>query len=263
MKEIAKFLLRLLVIIVVMILVLVLGRNYILPPIISTGVRAATGLGVRIGSMDIGLVNTYVHINDLQLLNPPGFADPVMVAVPEIKADYVLREFLHNKVHLQSATFALQEVCIIKNADGTLNIEALRALRNKQHPPAEQPKERKPMALQIDELHVRIGKVTFKDYSGGGAPRVSEIPLNIDERFTNVTDPEALTLVLVAKIMTRAGLGGLLKLDVSGLAVTGLQELGGAAGAALQNVATNVTGQAGKILEDAAGTLKKALPFGR
>lgn len=263
MKKIAKFMLRVVVIILVVLLVLVLGRNYILPPVISTGVRAATGLGVRIGSMDIGLAKTYVHINDLELLNPPGFTDHVMVAVPEIKADYVLREIVHNKVHLQSAVFALQEVCIIRNTDGTLNIEALKALRDKQQPPAEPSKKRKRMALQIDDLHVRIGKVTFKDYSGGGAPRVTEMPLNIDERFTNVTDPEALTLVLVAKIMTRAGLGGLLKLDLGALAVTGLQELSGTAGGILQSVATNVTGQAGKVLEDAAGTLRKALPFSR
>lgn len=253
-----KLLKRLLAVIIMVVIAVILARNYIVPPIVSSGVKAATGLRVAIGSMDIGLLKTYLDVQRLQLMNPPGFADPVMVDIPHIKVDYDLPALLRNKLHLSSVTFAMQEVLIIKNADGSLNIDALKALQQKKQPPAEPQPESKKMELQIDELAIRIGTVTVKDYTGSGTPRVQQINLNLDERFTNVTDPDHLTMEIVLRVMTRAGLGGLLDLNLAGL-----QQAADAASSIVTGVATNIGGDAGKALQDAAEQLKKVLPFRR
>ncbi|MCX7847227.1 MAG: AsmA family protein [bacterium] len=263
MKAIKRFLVRVVVFIFVIAVVLVVARNHILPPVIAAGVKAATGLGVRIGSMDIGLGSTYVDIQQLRLLNPPGFVDPVMVEAPQIKVDYDLRALLRKKLHLHSVVFALEEVLIVRNADGRLNLEALKALRERGQPPAEPRREGKKMALEIDELTVRIGKITIKDYTGGGAPRVQEIVLNVDERFTDITDVNELTVALVMKIVTRAGVAGILNLDVRGLASLGLTEAAKAAGGLLGGAVTNVGKEPVEAVRDAADALKKVLPFRR
>jgi len=258
-----KILTRGLVVIAGVLVILVLARNLIVPPVIRSGVKAATGLNVVIGSMDIGLLKPYLDVQRLQLMNPTGFADPVMVDIPQIRVDYRLGALLRNKVHLPSVTFAMQDVLIVKNADGSLNIDALKALQDKNRPPSEPKPESKKMDLQIDELVIRLGTVTFKDYSGGGAPRVQQLSLNLDERFTNVTDPNQLTMAIVICIMTRAGIAGLLNLDVLSLPAAGLQQAADVAGGIVGGVATNFGGDAGKALQDAADQLKKVLPFGR
>jgi len=258
-----KILTRCIAVIVVVLLVLVLARNLIVPPIIRSGIRAATGLNVVIGSMDIGLFKTYLNVARVELLNPPQFEDRVMVNIPLIHVNYQLGALLRKKVHLRSVTFAMQDVLIVKNADGSFNIDALKALQDKQRPPAEPKPEMKKIDLQIDELAIRIGTVTFKDYSDGGAPRVQQISLNFDERFTHVTDPHQLTIEIIMRIMTRAGIVGLLNLGMLSLPAAGVQQAAEVARGVVSGVATNSGGDAGKALQDAADQLRKVLPFGR
>ncbi len=260
-----KLLVRLVVLLIVLVVILVLARNVIVPPIVSSGVKSSTGLRVDIGAMDIGLLKRYVDVQRLQLMNPPGFTDPVMVDIPQISVAYQLGPLLRNRLHLPSVTFAMQEVMIVKNADGALNIDALKALQGKRPPGSGQPprEDGTRMDLQIDELAIRVGKVVFKDYSGGGAPRVQEFSLNLDERFSNVTSPNDVTMALVMRILTRTGIAGLANIDLNALQGTAMQQAADIASEIVSGVATNLGGETGKALQDAADALKRSLPFGR
>ena len=43
-----------------------------------------TGLGLDIGSMDVGILRSAIGIKALRLRNPAGFSDRFMVELPEI-----------------------------------------------------------------------------------------------------------------------------------------------------------------------------------
>ncbi|MBU1932972.1 MAG: hypothetical protein KKC66_03620, partial [Candidatus Omnitrophica bacterium] len=55
----------------------------------------------------------------------------------------------------------------------------------------------------------KIGKVIYKDYSGGGNPIVSEYSVNIASNYKNVNNPEDLVRIIVAKALMNTALGRL------------------------------------------------------
>ncbi|MFH1790840.1 MAG: hypothetical protein ABH885_02515, partial [Candidatus Omnitrophota bacterium] len=54
----------------------------------------------------------------------------------------------------------------------------------------------------IDRLRLKIGKVSYKDYSARqGTPRVMEYNINLDEEYTNITNPYTLVSLIVVKAL--------------------------------------------------------------
>ena len=67
---------------------LFIGKNMIIKTSVTTGVKAMTGLKLNIRSMNVGIFKSLIGINELQLHNPQGFKDKLMVDLPEIYVDY-------------------------------------------------------------------------------------------------------------------------------------------------------------------------------
>ena len=68
-----KALFRIIVFLVMIIGILVVGRNVIAKYAVEKGVEAATGLPLKVKSLNIGLGTTSLGINDLNLYSPTGF----------------------------------------------------------------------------------------------------------------------------------------------------------------------------------------------
>jgi len=71
-------------IVLVIIIALFFGKNMIIKTSVTAGVKAMTGLKLNIRSMNIGVFKSLISINGLQLHNPQGFEDDVMIDLPEI-----------------------------------------------------------------------------------------------------------------------------------------------------------------------------------
>ena len=87
--------------------------------------------------------------------------------------------------------------------------------------PAKQPQ------IQIDELHVKVGRVIYKDYTQGSTPVVKEFSVNIDERLRNITSPQAVASAIVMRALAKTTVAQLAKIDVASLrsvAEQGIQE---------------------------------------
>jgi len=107
------------------------GKNLIIKTSVSAGVKAMTGLKLNIKSMNVGILNSLIGINGLQLFNPPGFVDELMVDLPEVYVDYDLGAFIKRKVHLEEVRLNLKEFSVIKNEKGELNLDSLRVVEEK------------------------------------------------------------------------------------------------------------------------------------
>lgn len=277
-------------IVVVMIVLIAVGKNFVAKAVVSGGVKAITGLDLNIRSMDVGLLKTAVGIRGLTLSNPSGFVDPVMVDVPEIYIDYDPAAFLRQQVHLEEVRLDLKEFVVVKNAQGEVNLDALRVVKESKGGAA--PQESRPAGkapqLQIDLLRLKVGKVVYKDYTRGSTPSIQEFPLNLDERYEHITNPQALAALIVSRALMNTTVARLTGLDLgaiqSQLGAQLQQAMSGAmsaakdlqAGAAQQLQATSLqaskaaTGLAGSAKTAAEGavkqtteTLKKVLPFGQ
>jgi len=111
-------------------------------------------------------------------------------------------------------------------------------------------------------LNLKIGKVIFKDYSNGIPPKVSEFNVNIDQRFENITDPQALAKLIIVKALMNTTIANLANFDLGSLkeGVTKTfgkaVEFGGELGGTAKSVVEGVVGET-------TDTFKKILPFER
>ena len=261
------------------------GKNMIIKTSVSARVSAMTGLKLSIGSMNVGVFKSLIGINELQLHNPSGFDDNIMMDLPEIYVDYNLGAFMGGKVHLEEVRLNLKEFLVVKNADGQLNLDSLRVVKETEGEEVEKDDEKKEKTkmpdLQIDLLDLKIGTVIYKDYSKGTPPKERVFNVNSDERYENITDPQSFVRLIILKALKNTTIASLTNFDLGKLqrGISGtvkktaemVQEAKGRAIEAGKDAAKGTVDKAAEAGKDAAkgtvdkaaDTIKKILPFGK
>ena len=204
---------KILVGIVVLIVLLFMGKNLIAQNAVQGAVHAVTGLPLRIGSLDLDLGRFSIKAQKVKLFNPSSFKDRVFVDMPELFVDVDRESLGSSKLHVEDLRLALRELVIVKNKKGQLNLDALKPKdsgKKKKEPAGKGPE------MQIDRLNLKIGKVTYKDYSAGREPSVQEFNLNLDENYQNVSSFQAIAPLVVSRALLNTTLGSLLDFDMSG-----------------------------------------------
>ena len=220
--------LRTLAVVVVTVLVgLAILKNGIAKFAVIHGVKAVAGLGVSIDSLDLGLLTTRVSVKGVKVLNPKGFDEPVMVLMPELYVDYDVGAFLKGKTHLEVVRLNLNELTVVKNAEGLVNIQSLKVVKEQQ--PSAQKPATKPSPLQIDLLELQIGRVVYKDYSKGAPPTVRAFNVNINERYEHVRSPQALGSMILVRALAKTTIAQTANLDLGGLRETATRGIQGLA----------------------------------
>lgn len=216
----------------IVLVALLLARNIIVKGIVESGVTVVTGMPLSIQKLDLGLSKTSVDIEELVIKNPAGFHDTVFVEIPKIFVAYNLPDILKGKLHLEDLTFDMKQFSVVRNEKGALNLDSLKALQRAQkssEPAAQEKGKGKTPPIQIDRFHLKVGKASFMNYSGG-QPSVQEFNVGLDEVYRDITDPNKLVALIVVKVMMRTPLAML-----SGFHVEGLQaSISGIAGSAAE-----------------------------
>jgi uncharacterized protein involved in outer membrane biogenesis len=242
------------------IVVLILGKNFFIKVAVETGTRAVTGLKLDIGSLKVGMFDTKIDIKDIKLYNPKGFKDPVMVHFPEIYVDYSVLPLLKGKVHVSEIRFHMKEFLVVKNENGEVNLDTLKAIAENKSSSEEKPKESKKKSkqpdIQIDKMNLKVEKVVLKDYTGKKSePDIKDFNINLDEEYLDIDNPNKLISIIVVKTLAKTSIAALVNIDLGGL-----QDLASGALGSTKNLATKALGKttdtAGKALGATADTLK-------
>lgn len=196
-----KKIVLLLCIVALIIGVLFLVKDRMVSGMLVSGVRKAAGLDLRIGTVDVGLLNTSLLVRDAQLLNPHGFPEPMMVRIPELYVDYDIRSLLTERVHLRELRIDLAEVTVITSGAGAVNIDDLRTPFSSQSPGSGSRTQDLPQIL-IDAADIQVGSVVFKDYTHS-PPRIETFEVNVDEEMRDVSDLNHLASAVVLKVLSR------------------------------------------------------------
>lgn len=204
--------------------VIILNRNILARFIIVKGIKKTCGLGVNIEKLNIGLPN--VSISGLKIYNPPGFKERLLADIPEVYMDFDLPAFFKNKVHLGKLKLEIKELAIILNEQGKLNVNSLALLVPK-------PGKGKPPEVKIDELAVKIGKVSYKGYFPVAGAKSKDFDPNIDETFHNVTNPSKVSAEILQRILSRIGIENFSNFEVTEAAKKTVEEAGKSAQEAL------------------------------
>jgi histone H3/H4 len=261
---------------------LFIGKNMIIKTSVTTGVKAMTGLKLSIRSMNVGVFKSLIGINGLQLHNPQGFEDELMIDFPEIYVDYNLGAFMKGKTHLEEVRLHLKEFIVVKNEAGELNLNSLKVVKaaedekggEEETKKGDGAKEKTKMPdIQIDLLALKIDRVIYKDYSKGGSPKVKEYNVNIDERYVDITDPQSLGRLIIVKALKNTTIARLANFDIGklqkGLAETvrktaakAMETQAKAVEAGHDLIEEKASETAKDAVEKASDAIKKFLPFG-
>ena len=179
--------------------------------------KKLTGLDLKIGSLNLGLMAGRLESHGIELKNPAGFADPVMVNMPTLLVDLEPASLFSGRVHLEEVQLDLRELLIVKNKDGKLNLDYLKPAGSEKASSEKPAKPAKAPQIHIDQLRLKIGKVIYKDYSKGGNPSVQEFSLNLDESYSNISNINALVPLIMSKVLYNTTLGKLVNFDMKGL----------------------------------------------
>lgn len=259
---------KVIAIVVVALFVVSVTKDLVIKVAIEKGVELVTGLKLSIGSLNVGVVKTAVRIKNLKVYNPPQFKDRVMVDMPEIYVDYDLPAIFGGKVHLEEMRLSLKEFIVVKNDKGELNLNSLKVSAAKKKgepaPTATKSGGGKLPDIQIDTLELKIGKAIYKDYTVAGGPAIKEYNVNIDERYTNITNPYAVVSIIVVKALSNTAIANLANFDVRALsssvsgALSSAQNMAGqAAGIAKQTLNTTAV-KAPEAMKNTSETVQKA-----
>jgi hypothetical protein len=246
--------------------VLSLSKDFFVKVGVEKGAKAVTGLSLKISRFNVGIIKTLVNINNLRLYNPAGFKDKIMLEMPEIYVDYNLGSIMKGKVHLEEMRIDLKEFYVVKNETGELNLDSLKAIKTQRAGKKSAAKEGgKGPEIQIDELELKIGKVIYKDYSRGSSPSVKEFNINIDERYKDIDDPNALVSLIVVKALMNTTIASLTNFDLGGLkgtlsdTLSSAQKVVGETAVKAQKAIEDTTEKTRVMAEEASRDAQKAL----
>ncbi|MDD4956864.1 MAG: hypothetical protein PHH49_02550 [Candidatus Omnitrophica bacterium] len=263
--------------ILAVVMVFAIAKDVLVKVAVERGVELVTGLRLRVDSFRVGILNTKVDIDGLRLFNPKGFADKVMLDMPDIYVDYDLPAITKGTIHLYDMRIYLKEFTVVKNEKGELNLDSLKVVQQKGGAREPAGAKGKLPAMQIDSLHLKIGRVLYKDYSGGGKPKVQEFPLNLDEKYSNINDPNKLVSLIVVKAIMNTTIARLTNFDIGPLkgiisdTLATAQKLTGQTVAVATETLSKTTEQAQGMVKGATGTITETtkeltnvikLPFG-
>lgn len=236
-----------LLVIVLIVVAVILAKDIIARSALTAGVNAVTGLKLQIKGMKVGLITTLIDIEELKLFNPAGFKDKVMVDMPEIYIDYDLGAFFKRRVHLEEVRLNLKELLVVKNAQGELNLDSLKVVKEEKEEakPAEKEKAAAP-EVQIDNLHLKIAKIIYKDYTKDPV-EVKEYDVNIDEQRKDIKDIKALTTWILYTALLKTPIANLTGFDLG----------------QLQDKASQIMEEGKTMMEKTKETLKNLWPFGK
>ena len=255
---------KLIIIILILFAIIAVTKNFVTKIIISAGVQAITGLELNIKSVNIGIFETLIGIKGLEIFNPDGFEERLMADAPEIYADYNIGSLLKKKVHFSEIRLDLKELVVLKNKKGELNLDSLKVVKKKES--AGIKKSREKSNLEIDVLQLKIGKVTYKDYSSGRTPKVREYNLNIDERYRDIKDSRTLIRLVLFNALVNTGISNIANFDMISLG-EGLGDTLGSASKVAGKTAGKIletTGDVAKeVTEKTINAIKSILPFGK
>lgn len=200
--------------IIIVVLAVFIGLGIVKDQIIKAAVQAGAsrvlGTDVRVGGLSFGILRPSVRVRAFKIDNPQGFPKGSMLDITEAGVDYDLPALLAGKLHFPLVILDLNEMVVIKNPDGVLNVDALKVAGKKETAPVKkQEKPSEPFSLEIDVLRLNVNRVIFKDYTRGKEPLVQVFDVNLkDKTYKDIQSAQQLAALIMVEAMKPTAIKG-------------------------------------------------------
>ena len=202
-----KKLITIIIILVVMLFILAVAKDQIVKTIVATAIEKTVGAKISIGSFSLSLLTHTLEMKDFKMYNPSGFPKGLLIDLAYIRVDLDVPALLKKELHLRELTVELQELDLVKNKEGQLNVDSLKVSEDEEPEKTAIPAKEE-MPLRIDILNLNIGKIVSKDYTASGEPLVKVYDININKTYKNITSLRQLVMLILTEPMKSAGIKG-------------------------------------------------------
>jgi len=208
-----KKLMKILIIGVVFLFGIVLLKDQIIKNAITTVGSSVVGAPLKIRKFSLGLLSQKISIKGMQLFNPKGFPEEILIDIEEITVAYDLAALMKKQVRLPLVVVNLKEMVIVKDKEGKLNVDALKVSESKEkdeEKKEENKKEKMEMwPFHIEQLKLNVGKVIYKDFSKGDQPVIKVYDVGFkDKEFEDIRSVEKLATTIMVSAMGSTAIQG-------------------------------------------------------
>lgn len=201
-----------LIIIALALVILGISKDYLIKSSVVLAASRIMGVRVGIDAFSFGIAKPVIRVKGFRLYNPQGFPEEPMVDISKVSVEYDFGALMKKQLHFNCVEFDLNEMTVVKNKDGRLNVDELKVAK-KEEEPAE------PMALRIDYLSLSIGRVIYNDFSKGEKPSIEIFEANIKNKaFKNISSAQQLASLILLEALKPTAIKGAKIYALSGLA---------------------------------------------
>jgi hypothetical protein len=174
-----------------------------LPAVAEHELSSVTGFNVRLEILAVNPFTGAVKVRGLSVRNPPTYPYPDFVDLRSLDADVAVYSSLFSgQVLVDSLDVDLAKLEIVRQKSGRLNtVELLGGTP----PPGGTAAPSRPVKYLVRKLHLKVGRLVVEDVSGAN-PYEKSYDLNIDQTFTNISDPKQLLVPQLVRSLYSFGL---------------------------------------------------------
>jgi uncharacterized protein involved in outer membrane biogenesis len=122
MKFLVRWTFRLFIVLVVLVVALVLVKDALFKSVAETGLRSQTGMDVKIGKLEVGLLSPTLTVEDLRLFNPAEFGGSPFLDLPELHLECDATALVWRKLRFKLVRLSMREINIVEARNGQTNL---------------------------------------------------------------------------------------------------------------------------------------------
>lgn len=205
MRFLKKLISWLFILVLIVCVALWLTRNVLVKVGVPIAAKTFANLDAGVGEANIKWDLGEVTLKNIVLNNPAPFPAEPMLVVPEIYERCDVSTLVRPPLHIMELRLDVKELTIAKSKEGTFNVIALMPPKKEDKTPTGPAKPAGEGAkMKIDLLKVRIGSLTYKDYSAN-PPVVKTVKLDLEVEQKDITDPAKVAAIIVGKAVAKGG----------------------------------------------------------
>jgi hypothetical protein len=177
----------------------------LLPWVVERELRSVTGFDVHVAVLTANPFTGRVVVRGLTANNPPAYPAPDFVQLRELRAEVrVFSWAFSGRIVVDTLDLDVGKIELVRRRDGVMNAgEFMAAFKRGAAGPAGQAPG-KPVRYLVRSLRLRVDRLVVADYSGA-APDEKSYRLNIDQTYSNVSDPRDLLVPGVVRSLRDFG----------------------------------------------------------
>ncbi|HEY1793066.1 MAG TPA: hypothetical protein VGG34_09110 [Opitutaceae bacterium] len=175
-----------------------------LPGFVERQLDAATGFDVRVRVLSANPLTGRIAVRGLSATNPRSYPASGFIELRSLDADVNAFSWFTGRVVIDNLDIDTAKLVLIRQRNGTSNASQFIAAFSSRPQAASGPPP-KPMQYLIKRLRIRLSELDIEDYSGITTFKRT-YKLNIDQSYTDVSNPRQLIVPGVVRTLYNFGL---------------------------------------------------------